>query len=545
MPDPARVASTPTTRPPRRRPFRRIRRLVAAGLAIGFGLLVPSLTLAHPLGNFTINHYAGIRVEPGRVILDVVIDHAEIPTFQERQRIDADGNGVVSDAEIERERQSACPILATSLALTAAGRPLPLAAEAAGLTFAPGAAGLQTMRLVCIYAAPLPPVAGTMTIGFTDTSHAERIGWREITAQGSGLTIEPGGAPSTSISNRLTVYPTSMLTSPLDVRSSSIAISPGGAMLPPFEAPDATTIPGAPVLYPGSAAGGPGSADAGPAAPAAAVPGGVGSDISGLLQTQDLTPLVLLGSILVAMALGAGHALTPGHGKTLMGAYLVGTRGTPIHALALGLSVTVSHTIGILVLAGIVIAFRGAVPPETFNRVAPLASGLLVLGIGSWLLVSQLRARRAARQLALAHGHEHEREESHEHDHEREHSHGGITHSHVPAAAGNLTWRNLFFLGLAGGIIPSTNALIILLATIATGRAVYGFVLVVAFGLGMAAVLGGVGLGLVLARDRFERLPSRSNLGRFAALAPVMAGAVVFALGIFLTTQAVGAAPTL
>ena len=100
-------------------------------------------------------------------------------------------------------------------------------------------------------------------------------------------------------------------------------------------------------------------------------------------------------------------------------------------------------------------------------------------------------------------------------------------------------------LGLAGGIIPSTNALIILLATIATGRAAYGLVLVVAFGLGMAVVLGGVGLGLVLARDRLDGLPSSSRLGRVAPYAPLMAGFVVFALGLFLTSQAIGVAPTL
>ena len=124
------------------------------------------------------------------------------------------------------------------------------------------------------------------------------------------------------------------------------------------------------------------------------------------------------------------------------------------------------------------------------------------------------------------------------------HSHGGIRHSHLPAESA-LGWRSLFVLGLAGGVIPSTNALIILLATIATGRAAYGLVLVVAFGLGMAVVLGGVGLGLVLARDRLDRLPSRSSLGRVAAYAPMAAGVLVFALGIYLTTQAVGVAPTL
>ncbi|HEV2005611.1 MAG TPA: hypothetical protein VGQ85_03275 [Candidatus Limnocylindrales bacterium] len=543
-------------------------------------LFLPSLAVAHPLGNFTINHYAGLRVEPNRVIVDLVVDEAEIPTFQEKQRLDADGNGVLSDAEIEQERESACPILETSLRLATGSSVLSLEAVAAGLRFLPGAGGLETMRLVCTFAAALPsPITGITTISFADESHAERIGWREITAEGTGVTVEPGGPPARSISERLTHYPTDMLTSPLDTRSVQFTVSAGGASLAPLIVPDAGPLPGAAGLYPGN----PVSTGPGQSEPpgSGAVPGGVGSDISGLLQTKDLTPLVLIGSLLVAMGLGAGHALTPGHGKTLMAAYLVGTRGTPIQAIALGLSVTVSHTLGIVALAAIVIAFRGVLPPETFNRVAPLASGLLVLGIGGWLLITQLRARRAAGWLRDAeqdHFHEHDEEEhGRRSDHAQAHgeghsagddgddahhpldlhgtadaasapgmhSHGGVRHSHTPVADGTLTWRNLFVLGLAGGIIPSTNALIILLATIATGRSAYGLVLVVAFGLGMALVLGGVGLALVLARSRIERLPARSSLGRAAEYAPLVAGMVVFTLGVVLTFQALRGASTL
>ncbi len=557
---------------------RRRARLLAAITGIALALAVPAVALAHPLGNFTINHYAGIRIEPDRVILDVVVDQAEIPTFQEKLRIDTDGDGQVSDAEAETERLSACPVLAESLRLTVAGATLPLVPVEAGLEFPPGAAGLETMRLTCVYTAALHAPLASTTVTFADGSHPERIGWREITVQGSGVTVDARGLPSTSVSNRLRLYPPELISQPLHQTSAAIVATAGGAVLPAFNAPDATLLPGAALLY--AAAGAPAAPAAGapvataaapaPAAAAttAAVPGGVGADISGLLEAQDLTPLVLLGSFVAAMALGAGHALTPGHGKTLMGAYLVGTRGTPIHAVALGLSVTVSHTLGILVLAAIVIGFRGVLPPEAFNRIAPVVSGLLVVAIGSWLLIGQLRSRRNARATAATtgatqahdhahdhaqeHGHDHEHAEAHEHepssptiDEDGMHSHGGLRHSHLPAAGTSLSWRSLFVLGLAGGIIPSTNALIILLATIATGRAIYGLVLVVAFGLGMAVVLGGVGLGLVLARDRMDGLPSRSRLGRAARYAPLVAGVVVFSLGIYLTTQAVGVAPSL
>ena len=460
-----------------------------------------------------------------------------------------------------------------------AGQRLPLVPVAAGLSFPPGAAGLETMRLACTYVAALPaPLTTGSAVAFSDGSHKERLGWREVVVTGSGATVSAGGLPSSSVSKRLMTYPQDLLSSPLDLRSVSFSVSPGGPTLPPFSVPDAQPLPGAAALYPTDPGAAKGSAPPGttvspasvPASPAvttgsAAVPGGVGGDIAGLLQTRDLTPIVLFGSLLAAMALGAGHAITPGHGKTLMGAYLVGTRGTAVHAVALGLSVTVSHTLGILVLAAVIIGFRGVVSPETFNRIAPVASGVLVLGIGAWLVASQVRARRGsgARTEAVGHGHPsgeehgHEPAEEHGHDHGHEHphghveahdhghahlrddprdhravaptaaahdhaapeadeaatdddadgmhSHGGIRHSHLPPAGSGLGWRSLFVLGLAGGIIPSTNALIILLATIATGRAAYGLILVIAFGLGMALVLGGVGLGLVLARDRLDR----------------------------------------
>jgi nickel/cobalt transporter (NicO) family protein len=579
-------------------PIRRARRRARIAAAVGgplLALLVPALALAHPLGNFTINHYAGIRVEADRVIVDIVIDQAEIPTFQEKLRIDTDSDGSVSDGETEAERVGACPALGSTLSLTLAGRNLALVPAAAGLSFPPGAAGLATMRLSCIYTAALPaPVAAGSVVEFSDQSHEERLGWREVVVTGSGMTVSGGGLPASSVSNRLTTYPQDLLSQPLDVRAVSFSVSSGGPALPPLSVPDTTPLPGAPALYPTHTPNATGSLPpAAVAAPApgpeaiaigaGAVPGGVGGDIAGLLQTQDLTPVVVLGSLLAAMALGAGHALTPGHGKTLMGAYLVGTRGTAVHAVGLGLSVTVSHTLGILVLAAVIIGFRGMVSPETFNRVAPVASGLLVLGIGAWLVISQVRSRRRVALAAATvaqhgdehphphvqeheHGQAHPHEHGHEHSHHDEqprehepgdeggsstdqadgmHSHGGIRHSHLPPANSGLGWRSLFVLGLAGGIIPSTNALIILLATIATGRAAYGLVLVVAFGLGMAVVLGGVGLGLVLARDRLDRLPVQSGLGRVTTYAPMAAGVLVFALGIYLTTQAVGAAPTL
>ncbi len=288
-----------------------------------------------------------------------------------------------------------------------------------------------------------------------------------------------------------------------------------------------------------------------------AVPGGIdGGELPGIFDEADLTPIMLLLSLFTAAALGAGHALTPGHGKTLMAAYLVGTRGTPLHALALALSVSVSHTVGILVLAGLVLGAADVLPPDVVVRWAPVVAAISILAIGGWMLVGELRRRRSAGNIPAGsshdhddHGHEHDHEQGADHDephdHGLEHSHGGRPHSHAPAPGSTITWRGLFVLGLAGGLIPSTSALLILLGSIAAGRPGFGFVLVVAFGLGMAAVMGGIGLVIVAARRRLDGMPAGPGLGRIRETVPLVAALLVFGFGIYLTAQAVGAAPAL
>ena len=281
-----------------------------------------------------------------------------------------------------------------------------------------------------------------------------------------------------------------------------------------------------------------------------AVPGGIGGgDVPSIFRENDLTPFVLLLSIATAFALGAGHALTPGHGKTLMAAYLVGTRGTPIHAVGLGLSVTVSHTLGILVIAALVVGAQGLLAPDVVVRAAPAIAAVTIAGLGGWML-SPRCGSGAARQTAAAHEHavEHEHEHHHEHgdDHgPAVHSHGGVAHSHVPPDGSTLSWRGLFALGLAGGLIPSTSALFILLGSIVAGRPAFGFLLVVIFGLGMAAVMSGVGLTIVLARGRLDRVPSSSGVGRAARQLPLVAAVVVLSFGVYLSVQAIAGTPVL
>ena len=542
----------------------RARRLAAVVGALATLLLIPALVAAHPLGNFTINHYAGVRVEPDRVLLDVVIDQAEIAAFQARQAFDLDADGSVSDEEVEASRMGACDAQAMDLRLTADAVELQVRTVEAGLTFPPGVGGLSTMRLVCGYEAVLagPIGADPTRIAFTDESYPNRLGWREIVAHGSGVTLAQveGELRAESLSARLTAYPPDLVALPLADLRLVVDATAGGPELPPFDIPDAEPAGGAVASEPpASASASPSAqpsaaASASPAPPLGAVPGGVGGgELPGIFR-QDLTPLVLLLSLLTAAALGAGHALTPGHGKTLMAAYLVGTRGRPLHALGLGLSVSLSHTFGILVLAAIVVGASDVLPADVVVRWAPLVAALSIAVIGGWMLVGELRRRRATPAPAKTtahghddHGHAHEHDADQgtgNHDHDLEHSHGGITHSHVPEPGSTITWRSLFALGLAGGLIPSTSALLILLGSIAAGRPAFGFVLVVAFGLGMAAVLSSIGLLFVAARTRLDRLPAGERLGRIRETVPLIAAVLVFAFGLLLTAQAIGAAPT-
>lgn len=486
-------------------------------LALGAGL--PSHASAHPLGNFTINHYAGIRVARDTIQLDVVIDMAEIPAFTEQRQLDTNGDGTVSPTELAAARQPACTQLGSQLTLSVDARPLALQTTAAGMELLPGAGGLKTLRTVCEYQAPLTsPISVAASIAFADGSYAERIGWREIVVTGDGVTVRAPGLSTTSISQRLTHYPTDLLTQPLDQRSATIAAMPGGPSLPPIYVPDAQPLGAAPGSTVASLAG--------------AVPGGVGDQLSSLLEARDLTPLVLLFSLLVAAGLGAIHAVSPGHGKTVMAAYLVGTRGRARHAIGLALAVTVSHTAGVVVLAALTLGASDLIPPERLYPVLGLASGLTVVGIGAWLLLARWRDLRHTR--AHAHSHDH----PHESVHDGVHRHGPINHSHAPTTEVKLTWRSLLALGLAGGLVPSASALILLLGAVAAGRPAFGLALAIAFGVGMAVVLGGIGLALASAGRLIERAPNLGRLARFAPVVPWATAVIVLGAGLLLTGQA-------
>ncbi len=545
-----------------RRPQPRLALL--AGLLLA--LAVPGAALAHPLGNFTINHYSGIRVSPERIVVDQVLDLAEIPALQALQPTGGDFGPAGPTTFAAGE----CRDLVPDMTLTVDGARLDLVLSAAGASLPPGQGGLPTLRLVCAYVATVPTAATKpVAMTFHDGTYAERIGWREIAVEGDGVTI--GGADSTSrdISARLTHYPTDLLAQPLDRSEVSFTVAPGGQRLPPLVVADATPLANAASSSMVSTGGPlvPVGAAAASSSASASVPGGVTelpASLTSLLHGDALHPGLLAVGLLVAVGLGALHALTPGHGKTIMAAYLVGTRGDTRQAIGLGATVATSHTIGVLVLAVLVLAASSILPPERLFPVLSAVSAMLVTGIGGWLLIDAWRRVRSRRAHARAHVpgdvDDHVHADAHDHVHApvahethhhadtgppAEHMHGGRRHSHLPQAAtdGPIRWRGIVALGLAGGLVPSASAILLLLAAVAAGRPLLGLGLVIAFGLGMAGVLGAIGLVLVRARSLADRLPSMAADGRLGLVTSLAAATVVLGFGLLLVSQSLTALP--
>ncbi|MFN2522704.1 MAG: hypothetical protein ABR614_05275, partial [Mycobacteriales bacterium] len=286
-----------------------------------------------------------------------------------------------------------------------------------------------------------------------------------------------------------------------------------------------------------------GTGDSGTDAVAKALPRGVGgvtAFFTDFLGRKDLTVGFALVSVLASLAFGVLHALAPGHGKTVMAAYLVGQRGTRRQALQLGAVVTFTHTASVLLL-GALLTLGTLAAPERVVPLTEVLSGLLLAGLGVYLLVLAVRKVRGQRS---QHGHDHDHR--HDHDHPHEHSHGGVTHSHAPVPDGPLGWRTLAGMGIAGGLVPSPSALVVLLGATALGRAWFGVLLVLVYGLGMAVTLTAAGLLLLRAQDVLDRRGWTLGRGRdLGRLLPVLTASVVVLVGLGLVVRGVMVGRTL
>lgn len=263
-------------------------------------------------------------------------------------------------------------------------------------------------------------------------------------------------------------------------------------------------------------------------------------------QNQDLSLMPgavgqLQGSFWVAtlgsFVWGAMHAMSPGHGKTIVGAYLVGARATAQQAVFLGLTTTITHTIGVFALGLVALFASQYILPEQLYPWLSCLSGLMVIAIGLNLFISRMQSAQLLKRSPLGHSHtDNYHDHYHDHDHHHHgHSHGN--HSHLPPGTDGspVTWRSLLALGISGGIVPCPSALVVLLSSIALGRIGFGLVLVLAFSLGLAGVLTALGLLLVRAKRLFERLPTQMRLVR---VLPAVSALFIALIGLGITTQA-------
>ncbi len=248
-----------------------------------------------------------------------------------------------------------------------------------------------------------------------------------------------------------------------------------------------------------------------------AAPGHTGDGLAGLIGRDDPTFGVVLLSLLVAAFWGAAHALTPGHGKALVAGYLVGTRGRPRHAFALGATVTVTHTAGVFGLGLVTLGLSTVVVPEQLYPWLTLVSGVLVVGVGAGVLVR--RARHARGHHDHHHAHHHDRHDDHD-------------------PHGDIGVRGILGIGAAAGLLPCPSALVVLLSAIALHRLAFGLALIVAFSVGLAATITAIGLVAVLARRAFGRARLDGPLIR--AL-PALSAAVIVVVGLVITVKAIPA----
>ena len=491
---------------------------VPAGVIATLALVSPGTASAHPLGNFTVNHYSGLTIHPDRVNALVVVDSAEIPTLQQRPQLDTDGDAAVSGAEGRAYAAAQCDRLSAAVRGAVDGEALRFAVRSAQVSNPPGEAGLPTTRLTCRLSAPAA-LGEPATLSFWNEFRGDRVGWREITAVGEGVGLPESPVPERSVSDELRDYPDDLLTEPLDVRDVTLRTVPGGA---------SSTGPGGPA----------GVGEAGGVERLL----GWGTERFTALVGAQLTPLVGVLALLLSLVLGASHAVLPGHGKTLIAAYLAGQRGTTRDALLVSSTVTVTHTAGVLVI-GLLLSAFAALAGEQLLSWLGVMSGLLVAVIGTRLLRTALRARRAATPdltpaptpaligAAVGHGHGHTGAAV------------GHRHGHTRAGTSRIGRPALLGMGVAAGLVPSPSALLVLFAAIGLGRTWFGVLLVLGYGLGMAATLTAVGLLLVRLRDRAEHRLARARdnrwLTRLTAVTPTLTAALVLIVGLGLIARSV------
>ena len=525
--------------------------------------LIPDTSSAHPLGNFSISHYTGIQIAQDSIELRYVLDMAEIPTFQELQ-----DTGLVPEVEhpsVHGYLVQKTEALKAGLLLEVNGRYLPLQVVSSEILFPPGAGGLPTLKLGVVYRTPLDPApADTLySLHYRDSNFPGRAGWQEIIARtSSGITLIRSSVPDTDRSRALTDYPTDLLNSPPQVLEAQV-------LFRQETLPAAVVALGVPASF--SPPFPPGSGVSQRPLPSPALPLQANQQatprnaFTELVTTPQLSPGIICLALAGAVGLGAFHALEPGHGKTVVAAYLVGSRGTARHALSLGLIVTATHTAGVYLLGVVTLYASRYVVPERLYPWLGVLSGLVIAGVGCALLLRRYAGGETTPTHRHTHGHGHMHAHGHTHAHTHGHTHGHAhtpnhshhhdlalepTHGHAQGAhqhhqqpGETVSFRELLALGVTGGIVPCPAALVVLLSAIALQRIGFGLLLIIAFSVGLATVLIAIGLLMVYARHFMSRFQGEGLC--ITRWLPLTSAAIITVLGLAMVIQALVAAGVL
>ena len=529
-------------------------------------LLLSSVSFAHPMGNFSISHYSEIRCERDFVQIRYLIDMAEIPTFQEIQQ-----NGLVAkpeDASARKYVSKQGEVFRAALLLTLNGHPLTLRTESAEVIFPPGAGGLPTMKMAFLYRAIIPqPDPGKASradyaLYYRDGNFPSRVGWKEVVVTaGSGVKIVNTSVPAKDRSAQLSNYPTDLLNSPpldleasISLRRDSVAAdqkSSSPATLSTAKAEIVKSKDETPSGQQNSMHAVSATIGTIESNPNATQPLSAPNPESSLQPNKQSTPQSRFTELMttkqfgiwflvvaagIAAGLGALHALEPGHGKTIVAAYLVGSKGTAYHAFLLGLIVTVSHTASVFALGAVTLYASQYIVPEQLYPWLGAISGLLIAALGSYLFLQ----RYAGHEVGHSHGPGgHHHHDGHGHTHADGHQHSDDAHNehdhHQHEIQGDVSYRQLLALGITGGIVPCPAALVVLLSAVALNRIGFGLFLIVAFSLGLAAVLIAVGMLMVYARRFMTKF--RSDGLWITRWLPLTSAAAITFLGLALAIR--------
>ena len=516
-------------------------------------------TVASLLGNFTINQFCELTTYPDQMKIHFVVVFGQLPALRELHLADSNADGVTTPEERDAYLAQRVEEYARNLHLSVDGANIPLTVERLSSSLPSEQAGFS-LRFDAEFVGPVLAATNKRRVEFVNSNYQGKIGWHELQVTGQkGTSVFDGDAYVDSLTGGLSVNPKALPPDgPLDEREAHFSfvngpIPPG--MFALKERPVAFAADAATPMPSGEAVASPSNSNWLPAQT---------KRLLSMLSAPTVSLQVKILALLGALVLGALHAFSPGHGKTVVGAYLIGSRGTPRHAVFLGLIVTITHTLGVFFLGFATLFAAHYVVPEKLFPIISLVSGILVVGIGGSLLVQRINEQRrnqsmqfvqiqpptrgtwalAPVSIASTHHHPHLHDHNgHAHVHDRAlqdgtvvHSHGGTTHSHLPAQPGErITWRGLLALGVSGGLIPCPSAMVLLLAAVALNKTALGLLLVVAFSVGLAATLTLVGLAFLYARRLFPRL---GNGGRWARGLPIASAALITVVGIVISYNA-------